>query len=167
MGLLGQEAKNIQNSALGAVLLWRFAVGFEENSPTRNHPPIPLLYLVLPLLLHGEIEKIIKSTNQASGLRTLVGKFSKAAISKNDLLLNIQKSALGMRKLSTDALRQAIAAKILSIIPEKGTAIPLSKTSPRGIPKSIQELLNQAEKFGKWCAELTIYEIAIIMKVGF
>lgn len=168
MNYLSSETKNIQNPALGALLLWRFAVGFEEKSQTRNHPPIPLLYLVLPILLHEETESLIKSTLRSSGLRALVNKFSSSANAKNDLIFSIQDRAVKMKNLTTNSLKQALTSKLLSIVPEKGITVPLSTTPPKfGISGTIKDLMKQAEKLGIWCADLSLYEIAIILKVGF
>ncbi len=47
------EVQAMQNPALGAALLWRFACGFTpESSP--NGTPLPLAFVVLPLAFHAK-----------------------------------------------------------------------------------------------------------------
>ncbi len=168
MSILSQETQNVQNPALGAMLLWRFATGYEQGSNTHNPTPIPLLFIVLPIILHEETASFIKSTRQPSGLRGFASKFSASSNAKNDLILSIQGRALRMRKLSTDSLRQAIASKLISTVTAKGMAIPLTLISPRSeIPKAVEELCKQAEKLGVWCSQVSLYEISVILKIGF
>ena len=54
------EFEIVQNPALGAYALWRFGVGFqnEDGQPA----PLPLAFLVLPLLLRQPALKMIASS---------------------------------------------------------------------------------------------------------
>ncbi len=168
LDILGLETRNIQNPALGALLLWRFAIGYEKESKTRNPVPIPLLYIVLPIILHEETASIIETTKQSSGLRAFSDKFLKSAVSKSDLILSIQDRAIKMRKLTTDSLKQCISSRLIAIDPYKGVAVPLTVTPPRvGIPLPIKAMLKQVEKLGCWCSQPSLYEVSLILKVGF
>jgi hypothetical protein len=94
MGALSQETQLVQNPALGAMLLWRFASGYERRSNIHSYAPLPLLFLVLPVTLHQETARFIASTRQASGLRAFVNKFSDSSVSKSDVLLAINDRAV-------------------------------------------------------------------------
>ncbi len=94
MYTLSQETQYVQNPALGAMLLWRFAVGYERGSRTASPTPIPLLFLVLPVTLHEETVQFVTSTREASALRAFAGKFSESRTSKSDLLLAIHRRSL-------------------------------------------------------------------------
>ncbi len=168
MATLNQETRTIQNPALGALLLWRFSTGFEKSNKIHEPTPIPLLFIILPMLFHEETFLFIKSTLSSSGLRAFAGKFSTSTNAKNDLLLSIQKRALLMRKLTVESLAHAIASKLLMLLPDKGSVIALSVTAPRmGIPTSIRDMYKQSEKLGVWCASLSLHEISIILRIGF
>jgi hypothetical protein len=168
MAILDAEVLNVQNSALGAALVWRFACGYQEGSGSKNPTPFPLLFLVLPVTFHEETAQFIKSTKKSSGLRAFAGKFSESRSAKNDLLLSIQKRAVQMRSLSLDSIRMAISTSILSIERETARAFPLSITTPRaGIPSSVRVMLQNSEKLGFWCGQVSMHEISIVLKVGF
>src|SRR5271165_3703158 len=83
-GNLANEVRWTQNPAFGALLLWRFVCGFEEANPIRAHTPVPLLFLVLPILLHQPTSEFVTSTQRTSGLRQCVAKFGDAKNSKQD-----------------------------------------------------------------------------------
>lgn len=168
MSILDQEVKNIINPALGSILIWRFMCGYAEGSKISNTTPIPLLFIILPITLYKEISHFINRTLKKSGLRAFVSKFSESANAKNDLVLEVHERAIKMRYLTLESMRLAIAAKLISIDNETGMAIPLSLTKPAfGIPSSITKMLNEAEKLGFWCSEVSMHEISVILKVGF
>jgi len=168
MGALNQETQNIQNPALGAMLLWRFAVGYAEGNKVSDPTPLPLLFVVLPMMMHEETARLIVSTHKSSGLRAFAGKFSDSRVAKNDLLLAIHDRAIRMRRLTMESLRLALASKLLSVDFKRGAAVSLSSTTPMlGIPKSVQSMIKNVEKLGYWCSEVSLYEVSNALKVGF
>jgi len=168
MSILGQEAQNVLNPALGSILLWRFVCGYAEGSKVRNPTPLPILFIVLPITLHQESAHFLISTMRKSGLRAFAGKFGESRNSKNDLLLEIHERSLKMRPLTMASLRLGISSKLFSIDPVNGVVIHLSLTEPSfGIPSSIKPMLKGAEKLGFWCSEISLHEISVILKVGF
>jgi hypothetical protein len=168
MPILDAELKNVQNSALGATLVWRFACGYQDGKGSKEPTPLPLLFVVLPIMFHEETSQFIKSTYKSSGLRAFAGKFSESRVSRSDLILSIQARALEMRDLSLDSIRMAVATSILSVQRETGGAFPLSITAPKtGIPKSIRQMMANSEKLGFWCGQVSMHEISIVLKVGF
>jgi hypothetical protein len=168
MHTLSQETQYVQNPALGAMLLWRFTVGYERGSGTASPTPIPLLFLVLPISLHEDTAHLVNSTQETSGLRAFAGKFSESKISKSDLLLSIHKSSLEMRRLTMDSLALATASSLIFFDCSAGTAISLSSSRVKaGIPSSVRSMLRGAEKFGVWCSTISLHEVSVILKVGF
>jgi hypothetical protein len=168
MGVLSREIEAIQNPALGATLLWRFTVGFSQSSKSNDPTPIPLLFIVLPIMFHEETAQFITSTRLASGLRAFSDKFSTSAVSKNDLVLAIHDRSLDMRKLTLDSVRLGISSRLIGIDVERGVVSPLSTTTPRAnVPESIRPLLAGAERLGGWCAQISLHEVSAILKVAF
>ena len=167
MMVLSSEVRAVQNPALGALLIWRAMVGFERANGKGAPSPLPLLFLVLPILLHDETEKLVSGTMKGSGLRKFAEKFC-GVQAKTDLMLAIQGRAIRMRRLTLQALAAAIASGLISLDHSTGLAFPLSMTSPKaGIADSIQDLVASAEKLGYWFGELTLHEIGLVLRVSF
>lgn len=167
MGILSTEVRNIQNPALGAGLIWRFVCGYVTEHPTKNPAPLPLVFLVLPIMLHRKTAEFIERTNKSSGLRLCVAKFGLSKNCKQDLLLAINHRMLVLKELSIESLRMALATRLIHLETD-ATVIPLSKTKANsGIPDEIKTMMNNAEKLGAWCATLTLHEIATTLKVRY
>jgi hypothetical protein len=166
MSSLAREVRNIQNPALGAGLLWRFACGYVRGHRTRDPAPLPLLFLVLPILLHEQTASFVQGTKKASGLRMFASKFGTAANAKQDLLIAIHDRMLTLRRLSLESVQIALATRLLHL--DAATVTPLTETrAGAGVPAEIKSMMNNAEKLGTWCATLTMHEIAVILKVRF
>lgn len=162
MRQLTDEAHAMQNSALGAALLWRFCCGYSPRSSTTG-VPMTLVFIVLPLTLHATTLKEISATNASSGLRKFETKFADRA----DLLLGINDRARTLRPLTLRSLRVGLASGLLTLVPSDAILWPLSFTQPPGVNPRVLSLLKAAEKLGAWCANLTLFEIAGILKVEF
>ncbi len=165
---LRREVQYVQNPALGAILLWRFVVGYERGSGSANPSPIPLLFIVLPVILHEETAQFVSSTREASGLRAFAGKFAESKASKIDVLLTIHNRSVEMRRLTLDSLTIATTSGLISLDYSRAAAISLSSCPARaGIPPSVRSMLKSAEKLGVWCSTISLHEVSVILKVGF
>ena len=80
--VLTKEVNAVQNPALGAVLLWRFACGYRSGNERSEPAPLPLMFLVLPVLLDEGYSEMLAGTQGRSGLRAFVAKFSDARVSR-------------------------------------------------------------------------------------
>jgi hypothetical protein len=164
MTMLAREAQNVQNPALGAAILWRFCCAYANTHPTNDAPALPTLFLVLPIVLHQATAELLRRTRPSSGLRAFAAKFGDAAVSKQDLLLQIHDRALRWRTLTLQSVELAAAGRLIHLT-GAGEAIPLSKTKARGLPDEVKRLIGDAEKLGAWCGPLTPHEIATTLKV--
>lgn len=162
---LSREATVVQNPALGAVMLWRFACGFCEKHETKNCPPLPLAFLVLPIVLHSDSFADLAKTR--IGLRAFADKFTDSANPRADLVLAIHDRTAAWRGLSLAALQIGVRTQLVTIVTDDGTIMPLSAAKPSGVPDSVRPLLNNAEKLGGWFASLSIFEVSSILKVRF
>ncbi len=160
MSELGYEAWSMQNPALGATLMWRFACGYSPQGGAKG-TPIPLLFLALPILLHRATADCVTGTMMGSGLRKFEEKFSRSG----DVLLALQPRALAMRDLSIRSLRIAMAAGLLSLVSEQAVVWPRSYSAPPTAKKSVLDLVKAAEKLGHWTSEMSLFEVAAILKV--
>ncbi len=163
---LSREVRAVQNPALGAMLLWRCSVGYSSAHEQAESIPLPLLFLVLPVMFHRETAELIASTQRASGLRKFVEKFQLAAQNKTDLLLAIGPRAQAMRKLTADSLGLAILCNLIALEEGSGRAIAVSQTpATAGIPAAIRPMLSGAEKLGTWFSQISAYEAALLLQV--
>ena len=164
---LTQEVRSVQNPALGAMLVWRFATAYTKASKTSEHVPLPLCFVVLPILLHERTASLLRSTQTASGLRAFTAKFGDSRNVQQDVLLAIHERALRLRKLTLESLSVGHATKLISVRTD-GYVMALTSTAPKtGVPEAIRRLLKDAEKLGTWCGQLTLHEIGIALKVAF
>ena len=161
------EVRNVQNPALGAGLLWRFACGYSEAHPRREPVPLPLLFVVLPIILQEQVEELVAGTQKASGLRVFAGKFAKSANSMQDLLMGIHDRVLLLRRLSKESLALALATRLLHLETTAGVIALSQVEAVAGIPLEVRRMMKSAEKLGLWCGQLTMHEIATILKLRF
>ncbi len=157
------EVQAMQNPALGAALIWRFACGYAPQNETHDGVPFPLVFVILPVVLHERTRKEVISTRSLSGARKFEEKFG----DKGDVLFAVNERAMDLRDLSLRSVRQALASGLVTLIPDRGTIWPRSYTKPPINVKPVVELLAAAEKLGGWCNSLTIYEISGILRVEF
>lgn len=162
--MLAREVQNVQNPALGAAIVWRFCCGYVETNRISASPPLPLLFLVLPIILHQATSEFVKRTFKSSGLRAFAAKFGDSSVSKQDLLLQIQERAIRWRKLSLLSIELAVAGKLIKL-EENSEVIPLSQTKARGLSDEVRQLMDLAEKLGAWFGELTVHEVVTTLRV--
>jgi Family of unknown function (DUF6521) len=164
---LADEVRNVQNPALGAALLWRFTCGYTSAHPSGGHVPLHLLFLVLPLTLHRQTFHFLSQTRTATGMRAFAAKFAEHKNAKQDLLLAIHQRTATLRSLTLDSLRIAARSRLVMVRPN-ATVMPLSQTeTTAGTTDLTRPLLSGATKLGVWCADLSLHEIATILKIRF
>lgn len=164
---LSHDVYEVQNPALCAVIQWRFSIGYQDSRQDAAGPPIHLAFLVAPLVLHPDSQRLILSTRRSSGLRMFTQKFSRAAESQGDVLLAVQHRTELFRDISLRGIQLAVAAGLVTIRIKSGRLLPLSKSKPRSSRPKVRGLLNASERLGVWMGELTLQEVAFILKVRF
>lgn len=164
MDELNREIYLVQNPAIGAAILWRFVCGYYDADRKSRQVPLPLLFLVLPIIFRADLREVIGSTNKSSGLQKVSEKLF--ATKRADLLYNIQYLAEEYKGTTLSAITIAIYAKLISLSYKTASVIPIQvKTSK--MPKSSENLLKLAEKLGIWCSALSLHEISTLLKVRF
>ena len=162
--MLAREAQNVQNPALGAAILWRFCCSYTTNHPMNDAPALPMLFVILPIVLHQATAELLRRTRPGSGLRAFAAKFGDVTVAKQDLLLQIHDRSLRWRTLTMQSIELAAAGSLIHLT-ESGKVMPLSKTKARGLSDEVKQLLSDAEKLGAWCGQLTLHEITTTLKV--
>lgn len=167
MGVLSNDAYEVQNPALTAVMQWRFSVGYQNARNDAAGPPLQLAFLVAPLLLYPETYALLKSTQRTSGLRVFAEKFARSKVNQNDILLALNHRTRLFRNLSIRGIQLAISSGLLTVRRESAQLLPLSRTKPVLDRSEASSLLRASEKLGGWMGELTLHEISFILKVSF
>lgn len=167
MSSLSDEVRNIQNPALGAVILWQFALGYEKAHP--DHTPVPLLmlFLPIPMMVLKETRGIVSGTNRPSGLRACATKFGETKTSKQDLLVMLHEHVSQLRNQTLDALRLAITTKLLHVSVEGYALSTCDKKLPSNLFDDARDIFRNSHKLGEWCGELGLYEVASILHMRF
>lgn len=166
MGSLNKEFYNIQNPALGAYLIANFSLGYMKES--QNMPPMPLLFLVLPIMYKKELVDFISSTQKKSGLHIFADKFTEKKNCKNDLILQIQKNSQQYKLMTLEAIGIGVAGKLIDV-QKDAYVLPREDNinSFKFKSKELNEMRKASEKLGIWCSRLTLMEISQILKVRF
>lgn len=166
MNKLAKELYNVQNPALGAYLLARFSLGYLDEN--QNMPPIPLLFIVLPMIYKKDVVDFISSTQRTSSLHFFADKFTDKQNSNNDLIIQIQNLSQRYKMMTLEALRISIIGELISI-QDNVYILPLRDNINDFKPKTkdVKKMGNAAEKFGIWCSRLSLVEISQILKVRF
>ena len=143
MGNLVKEFYNIQNPALSAYLLSRFSLGYMEEN--QDMAPMPLLFIVLPMMYKKEIVDFIASTQKKSGLRFFADKFTEKKNSNKDLILQIQNTSQRYKVMTLEAIGIGMSGKLFEIQKDayrKTLTIQIDRLS---ISKWLNELISQNE----------------------
>lgn len=164
MNALARESYRMQNPALGATLLWRFAKAHADADRDRKGPPLPLGFLVLPMIWQHDTAETIGSTMTNSGLRKFAAKFTETDAAR-DILLGIHPRAVRWRPKTQAALRLGLSAGLLGIehaqlVSRRSANEPLSNGT-------IATMADAADKLGVWFASLSVHEVGLILHVQF
>jgi hypothetical protein len=136
--------------------------GFSPESSTKG-TPLPLAFIVLPLAYHARTLEEVAGTQSGSGLRKFEEKFR----DRGDLPLAIHPRMLAMRDLSLRSLCIGLRAGLITLVPSEGVLWPRTYAAAPAEGKAVIDLLKSAEKLGTWCRDLTLFEVAGILKVEF
>lgn len=158
------DVRYVQNTAIGAVLLWRFACSYYQ---TENKPvPFLIFFLVLPLVFREDLCSQVQSTNKSSGLSKFCEKLF--VQKKNDEVESINNTSIKMRSLTIESFNIAVEANLLSLTPENALVYPVfTKLDTSILHDETIKLLSVAEKIGFWFSNLSLHEITKWLKVRF
>lgn len=159
------EFEIVQNSGLGAYLLWHFGGAYQGEVP--KAPSLLLYFLVLPLVFHAPTARIVASTQKASGLLIFAAKLG----DEKEALLAVHQRALVLRSLTTASLATGVETGLLSIdygaAEVRANALPPKMRKPPNPTGKTKELIGAAAKIGAWFARHEIEHVARVLKVDF
>lgn len=150
----------MQNPALGAALIWRFAEGYAPKGYGQL-PCLPLLFIVLPILYQEQLRNAAIATKPSSGLRVFAGKFK----SEQEILFGIQGRMLRLRDVSLASISIAIQSGLISLNTSTTDVESLRPKAPVDMDEKITAMMKAAQKLGQWCKTLTIQEVQAILRI--
>ena len=165
--VLAREVNAVQNSALAAVLLWRFCVGYSTARKTPATTPLPALFVLLPVLFNEETNVLLGSTLTKSGLRLFAGKFNDSVEAKADILLSLERHAIALRHQTLAAFKLALSTRLLFLDPATAEVVALSEAAPKSLPESLRPLMRNAEKLGAFSGAVSLFELGSVLHMGF
>jgi hypothetical protein len=150
----------VQNSAMGAVLLWSFGQGYQVENLGRL-PLLHLSFLVLPIVLHRPTLDLVSGTNVSSGLGKFIEKFDR----HREDLMAVHARALVMRRLSLQAVSTGVTAGLLSVVYEEAL-LRANEVRMRRPTERIRPYTAAAEKLGRWMARVPPPNIFSLLHVS-
>ena len=158
------ELEIVQNPALGAYAIWRFAAGYQTQGEKPS--PLPLAFLVLPLLLHRSTLDLIGSTQKRSGLTLFAAKLGE----DRENLLAVHGRALKLRTLTLKSIGLAVNTGLATVDYTDATfrANTLSaRTRKAVLPERIRGFSGAADKIGHWFALMNLSQISSTLRIDF
>jgi hypothetical protein len=149
----------VQNPAFGSLLLWSFGRAYQSEK-VGELPPMTAFFVVLPLVLHGPTVRLIRSTNQSSGLSKFVSKLGE----QRERLLAIHDRAMALRNLTLESIAMGIAAQIMKTEYESGL-VRSNDVKPPTSPERLKHHVASAEKLGRWFARLPLAQVFSLLQV--
>lgn len=164
---LGYELSLVQNPALGATMIWRFATSFSQNNTNHEDPLLPICALILPMVWHHDTYTRITSTQQAKGIRSFVDKFTDGQEKRSDILLTIGDRTLKFRKTTMDSIRMGISCGLFQLT-ELGSVRSIKPfTGKEKLPDPALPYIKAADKLGFWLSNMSMREISTILHLKF
>lgn len=157
------EAQLVQNTALGAVLVWLFVRAY--NSAATRPCSLPLCFTVLPILFHHATRKEAESTSPRSSLSKFIEKFEP----NREQLLAVNDRMLAMRPLTLRSIQLACTRGLIAIAVDDATVLTVRSAalSERQKPERLRAMLRAAEKLGIWYAPHSLSNISSSLRVFF
>lgn len=153
------SVKAVQNSAMGAVILWSFGRGYQEEVFGRL-PLLHFAFIVLPVVLHRPTLDLVAGTNRSSGLGKFVEKFER----HREDLMAVHNRALAMRRLTLEAVSTGASAGLLSVMYDearlRANDVRLRRPSER-----IKPYTSAAEKLGRWVARVPAPTVFSLLRI--
>lgn len=159
------ELDLVQNPAIGALLIWHYALGYQEDG-AEAAPMLPA-FLVLPMLLHRQTFEAVTSTRKASGLTLFAAKFDR----EREALLELQGRTRMLRHLSLQSIGVASTSRLVRIdlgsATLHGRPLELLEVRKPSLPERLKGFPAAADKIGHWFSKLGVVHIASTLRIDF
>jgi hypothetical protein len=154
------EQRIAHNAAFGAEAIWISTFAAYEASARTSGITFPLVYLVLPLVLH-------RRTALALATKTQPGALFKAISEDREIPVGLQSRVESMARRTSDALALAFRSKLVALdTNEEKHLIPVRKTNPfTHHDQDSKIVLSAAKRIGQTFAELPAGQICTTLGI--
>jgi len=155
------EQKFLQNTALGAHLLWVATKECYEQNERRFGVSFPLVFLILPLVFH-------RSTAKALFNKKRPGALFKAISENREIPLGLQKRMEGFAELTLKCLNMCVSSGLLYIdIEEQLEIVPLKNSHMDYSGYETKTVINATKRIGQSFSELNFEQICSYLNIRF
>jgi hypothetical protein len=156
------EQKVIQNTGLGAEVIWQAVHESYEMKGRTEGVSFPLVFLVLPLTFH-------RRTAIALASKTQPGAIYKALADDREITVGLQARMQALSDRTFHALSIAFSTGLIRMDQDfQRQLIPGKKTAPiTHVTDDVRTILKAAKRVGQTFAELTVVQIANHLEIKF
>jgi ABC-3C biological conflict system middle component len=156
------EQRVIQNTSLAAEAIWQAVHAAFEAKSRAEGVPLPLAFLVLPLVFH-------QRTSMVLAAKTQPGVLYKALADDREITVGLQTRMQAMSDRTFQALSIAFDTGLLRLDQNRERhLIPGRSTPPIAhATDEVKVIMNASKRVGHTFAELTLVQICTHLNIGF
>jgi hypothetical protein len=156
------EHRLVQNPALAAEILWECVNACFEATDRVSGPPLPAMFLVLPLTFHQRSADALANKQQPGALYRALAEYP-------PLVVGLQKRMQTMADLTWEGLSLGFSAALFGL--ESNPAIrlfPKRRTPPvRHGTEDVQSVIGASRRVGQTIAEMPLEQLCQALGVRF
>ncbi len=156
------EQRVIQNTGLGAEVIWQAVYEAYEGKGRTEGVAFPLVFLVLPLTFHRRTAAVLAS-------KTKPGAIYKALAEDREITVGLQERMEALSERTFQSLSIGFSTDLLKLDQEHEFQLIPGRKSPPVIhvTREVQKILKASKRIGQTFAELTIVQIANHLEIRF
>ena len=149
----------IQNSALGAVILWEFCLHYEKEK--QAGPTLLLVMPILPLIFNAHATSAIFKRKMSGGLFRAINE-------DRSLVAGLQSRMVKMADQTFESINLGLASGLIGYDSESAKLATIRKSVPDGFDYSDAENMRfAAKRLGIWFADLPIDQLSFMLNLRF
>jgi len=156
------EQRIVQNTGLGAEIIWQAIMESYKTGDRTSGVPFPLAFLVLPLTFH-------RRTAAALATKTKPGAIYKALSEDREITVGLQERMESLADRTLQSLSIGFSTGLLQLDQSEDHQIyPIRKSLPiNHVTDNVKIIMNAAKRVGQAFSELTIVQLSKNLGVRF
>jgi hypothetical protein len=156
------EQRIVQNTSLAAEAIWQSLQSAFELKDRTEGVPLPLVFLVPPLVFHQRTSTVLSSKTQPGALY-------KALAEDREITVGLQMRMQSMSDRTFQALSIGFQAGLLELDRDRQRQLIPGKSTPL-VPHATDEvrsIMNAAKRVGQSFAELSLVQLCTQLHISF